>query len=64
MDIGTTNIKDVGVLDLERVVELLGDSAGGVPIGVRTALENALYTTTLKEWARSLPTQDYQTHEG
>lgn len=50
----TTNIMDVGVL--QRFIQIYAD-AGEVPIGHRTALENTLRSSHLKEWARGLPTE-------
>lgn len=50
----TTNIMDVG--KLQRFIEFYA-KRGVFPIEGRTALENALQSSHLKEWARGLPTE-------
>jgi hypothetical protein len=49
-----TDIMDVG--KLQRFIEIYA-RRGTFPIEDRTALENALQSTHLKEWARGLPTE-------
>jgi hypothetical protein len=54
----TTNIMDVGVL--QRFIGLYADR-GVFPIESRSALEQALQSPYLKEWARGLPTEAVST---